>query len=214
MSTLLQKANAIKIDKDTNLKPETLKLGTTCLGVHGKLVEAGALSVFTQEHEPTSKDGVWIRTDEENISSIRFSNFYTPVDTFISVSDVSYLKDNIACACQVIIDGWLYSIASNGNSKKYNLSTKQSVSISTRNLGNISGATGCYYDGLIYIFYSVYGSSEYSSYAVHLYKYNPFTGESFTPIKNILSSSDSLYRYGTPYIYANNCYILIRNITW
>ena len=35
MSTLLQKVTAIKLDKDTNLIPENLKQGITCLGVAG-----------------------------------------------------------------------------------------------------------------------------------------------------------------------------------
>lgn len=39
MATLLEKCNNIKNDKDTNLKPENLKAGITCLGVTGKLEE-------------------------------------------------------------------------------------------------------------------------------------------------------------------------------
>lgn len=37
MSTLLDKANAIKLDKDTNLLPQNLRQGITCLGVEGNL---------------------------------------------------------------------------------------------------------------------------------------------------------------------------------
>ena len=37
MSTLLEKANAIKQDKDTNLLPQNLRLGVECLGVVGNL---------------------------------------------------------------------------------------------------------------------------------------------------------------------------------
>lgn len=39
MATLLEKCNNIKNDKDTNLKPENLKAGVTCLGVTGTLTE-------------------------------------------------------------------------------------------------------------------------------------------------------------------------------
>lgn len=35
MSTLQENLDAIKLDKDTNLKPENLKAGVTCLGVNG-----------------------------------------------------------------------------------------------------------------------------------------------------------------------------------
>lgn len=37
MSTLQENLDAIKLDKDTNLKPENIKAGITCLGVNGTL---------------------------------------------------------------------------------------------------------------------------------------------------------------------------------
>ena len=39
MSTLQENLDAIKLDKDTNLKPENLKAGITCLGVNGTLTQ-------------------------------------------------------------------------------------------------------------------------------------------------------------------------------
>ena len=41
MATLLQKANTIKQDKDTNLIPGNLRQGVTCLGITGTLKERG-----------------------------------------------------------------------------------------------------------------------------------------------------------------------------
>ena len=43
MSTLLQKANQIKSQKDTYLLPNNLRNGVTCLGVTGTLKERSQL---------------------------------------------------------------------------------------------------------------------------------------------------------------------------
>ena len=44
MSTLQENFDAIKLDTDTNLKPENLKAGVTCLGVNGTLEAGGGSS--------------------------------------------------------------------------------------------------------------------------------------------------------------------------
>ena len=61
MSTLLEKANAIKTDKDTNLLSANLKSGVTCLGVTGSLTpakpeqtKAATPSTSSQTIEPDS----------------------------------------------------------------------------------------------------------------------------------------------------------------
>lgn len=45
--------NSIKLDKDTNLKPENLKAGVTCLGVNGTL-ESGGSSDYNTKLVPTN----------------------------------------------------------------------------------------------------------------------------------------------------------------
>lgn len=52
MATLQENLNAIKLDKDTNLKPENLKAGTTCLGINGTM-EAG---IDTSDATATAED--------------------------------------------------------------------------------------------------------------------------------------------------------------
>ena len=99
---LQTKLDAIKLDKDTNLLPENLKAGITCLGVTGTLTagedlqeqlnaqdliiqqlqeeiankaSAGAqLNLYQQLEEPEGKDGIWVKTDEsfKNIIADKF----------------------------------------------------------------------------------------------------------------------------------------------
>ena len=45
MSTLQENLNAIKLDKDTNLRPENLKKDVTCLGVTGTYEGSGGGTV-------------------------------------------------------------------------------------------------------------------------------------------------------------------------
>lgn len=51
MATLLEKCNNIKNDKDTNLKPENLKAGVTCLGVTGTLTELDTSDATATEND-------------------------------------------------------------------------------------------------------------------------------------------------------------------
>ena len=53
MATILEKANEILQDKKTNLLPENLKNGTTCLGVDGTLV---GLQEGTADASATAND--------------------------------------------------------------------------------------------------------------------------------------------------------------
>ena len=45
MSTLQENLDAIKLDKDTNLKPENLKKNVTCLGITGTYEGSGGGTV-------------------------------------------------------------------------------------------------------------------------------------------------------------------------
>lgn len=98
---LQTKLDAIKLDKDTNLLPENLKAGVTCLGITGTLT-AGEdlqeqlnaqdliiqqlqeevahkasggevkLNIFMQETEPEAKDGIWINSiDKKEVRFVR-----------------------------------------------------------------------------------------------------------------------------------------------
>lgn len=53
MSTLQENLNAIKLDKDTNLKPENLKKNVTCLGITGTLETGG---IDTSDATATAND--------------------------------------------------------------------------------------------------------------------------------------------------------------
>lgn len=59
MATILEKANEILQDKKTNLLPENLKNGTTCLGVDGTLV---GLQEGTADATATAEDVVQSKT--------------------------------------------------------------------------------------------------------------------------------------------------------
>ena len=98
MSTLQENLNAIKLDKDTNLKPENLKAGITCLGVTGTLTQGEDLqeqldnqdliiqqlqeelagkssgevkpNIFLQLNEPEIKEGIWIQAEGKTFNKI------------------------------------------------------------------------------------------------------------------------------------------------
>lgn len=65
MSTLQENLNAIKLDKDTNLKPENLKAGVTCLGVKGTLTQGEDL-----QEQLDAQDAIIQQLQEELVNKV------------------------------------------------------------------------------------------------------------------------------------------------
>lgn len=88
MSTLLQKVTAIKLDKDTNLIPENLKQGITCLGIEGEY--KGGIS-SGEEITVTALDNIKYG---EKVNGIFVKNSYPSVVS--KLTDSSKLYQNTA----------------------------------------------------------------------------------------------------------------------
>lgn len=85
MATILEKANEILQDKNTNLLPENLKNGTTCLGVDGTLV---GLQEGTADANATANDianGKTAYVNGEKITGV-VSDYEGPDNPFVTVS--------------------------------------------------------------------------------------------------------------------------------
>lgn len=80
MATLLEKCNNIKNDKDTNLKPENLKAGITCLGVTGTLTE-----LDTSDATATSSDIVFGKTAYVNGKKIEGLVYEVPAGASLTL---------------------------------------------------------------------------------------------------------------------------------
>lgn len=86
---LMQNLLAIKADKDTNLLPENLKKGITCLGIDGTLeASSGAVKLFETEKEmqadTTAKDGdlaVVYRNEIQNMTAETETQYITFPET-------------------------------------------------------------------------------------------------------------------------------------
>lgn len=123
---LQTKLDAILQDKNTNLLPENLKAGITCLGVNGTLIPREDLqeqlnnqdliiqqlqeelankagggvkpNIFVQETEPEKKKGIWVK------SSIN----YNIVDDHKIFTPIAHLSKNVSSSGFCKIDNWLY----------------------------------------------------------------------------------------------------------
>ena len=110
---LQTKLDAIKLDKDTNLLPENLKAGVTCLGVTGTLTAGEDLqeqlnaqdliiqqlqeevahkasgsakpNIFVQETEPKIKQGLWLKTN----------NSYNSIQCVNSINTENFWNSNL-----------------------------------------------------------------------------------------------------------------------
>lgn len=178
--------------------------------ITGTLVPStgGNLNVFTQNTEPETKEGIWIKTSN-NISKTKFLYETAPADEFLDNSDYSYLRDDYNCIGQVIVDGYLYTICKDGSqSRKYNLKTKTYTSISTPSFsGDVYGSTACYYNGLIYVFLSSYPNNQ--NY-ISMFTYNPATNTSSAVRERIFwIHSDNTRGYSNVYILNDVGYFLI-----
>lgn len=80
MATLLEKCNNIKNDKDTNLKPENLKAGITCLGVTGTLTELN-----TSDATATSSDIAFGKTAYVNGKKIEGLVYEVPAGSSLTL---------------------------------------------------------------------------------------------------------------------------------
>ena len=80
MATLLEKCNNIKNDKDTNLKPENLKAGVTCLGVTGTLTE-----LDTSDATATSSDIAFGKTAYVNGKKIEGLVYEVPAGSSLTL---------------------------------------------------------------------------------------------------------------------------------
>lgn len=80
MATLLEKCNNIKNDKDTNLKPENLKAGVTCLGVTGTLTE-----LDTSDATATSSDIAFGKTAYVNGKKVEGLVYEVPAGSSLTL---------------------------------------------------------------------------------------------------------------------------------
>ena len=117
MSTLQENLDAIKLDKDTNLKPENLKVGVTCLGVNGRL-QNGCKLFETEENMLNDKDVKYgdlaaiYRNEIANCTSnVIFSSCIFP-DTVVlpqQVTDSIHFEFNDIGSGSLRVSGSLYS---------------------------------------------------------------------------------------------------------
>jgi len=121
------------------------------------------LNVFLQESEPERKEGIWIKDGETTVSGTEFLYYDALQEEFIDNRAVRFLRNDINCMGQIIVDGYFYTFGvSSGSSKKYNLKSGESTNINaaayaTSSIGCSTGAI--LYDNMIYIFYSYYGDN-------------------------------------------------------
>ena len=92
MSTLQENLNTIKLDKDTNLKPENLKAGITCLGVTGTYEGSGGGNVegvkqFSTIEEMNSSTG-----NAENDLAIVYRSDIKSVSNGDTITSITFPK--------------------------------------------------------------------------------------------------------------------------
>ena len=105
-------------------------------------------NIYIQNSEPSSKDGVWIKSTTGNSNSVYFSQNMTAKGEIIESSNFSYLNTSNQIYAQIIVGNYLYDF-NNARPCKYNLKTKALA-------GNINYPTNLgtwqafYYKGNIY----------------------------------------------------------------
>lgn len=82
---------------------------------------SGDYNVFVQNSEPTSKDGVWMKTSSKNVSGVHFINDFSQMSEPVEC-DMPYLETTTNVEWQVIVGNYLYSFReADGKSYVYDL---------------------------------------------------------------------------------------------
>ena len=215
MSTLLNKANAIKTEKDTYLKPRNIKSGVEVFGTTGIYTGTAQPDIYTQLTEPQDKNGLWVKCTATPAEIISDDNVTLDPYWNNSIGDTIAVKPYATVHAFLIGNEIFFMEGENGTYKqnqnwKYSFATNSYTQIANMPFGSSNyGGYCCASDGERYIY--VFCASNGSSGNWAAFKYDT-TNDTFTQIASTpygLMNEPAIYLNGKIYIFYSNhsyCY--------
>lgn len=176
--TIYDKVQEIKEEKDTKIIPGNIKKDVTVLGVTGTLEPSADINIFTQTTEPTTKEGIWLNTNN-SFDSIQFTDNVVAgeewdLEKITSYPSIPYNFSGYNCGITSVgTDVYLFGFG--GSNPNCYLAYKYDTL--TNSFTQISNIPTAFYQGSVTsIGTNIYLCSGSGVAAKYVYKYDTLTG--------------------------------------